>query len=129
MTPTGTLSTSTPTGSATLTSTLSPTPTSTFVAGAYAARIAVASDSTYIDTQGNFWMADQPYVQGGGAGWVVNAQIYYTTSSIIGTADPSLYQNFDEDSNIEYKFDVAPGNYQVTLKMVNTDDLQPGSKK
>ena len=109
-----------------MTPTFTLTPTATSVSGAYAARIAVASDTTYIDTLGNYWMADQPYIQGGGAGWVVDAQPYFTTSAVIGTADPILYQNFAEDSAIEYKLDLAPGNYQVTLKMVNTDDTQPG---
>ncbi len=41
-------------------------------------------------------------------------------------ANQALYQDFVEGTNIEYKFDLAPGNYQVTLKMVNTDYATTG---
>ncbi len=133
-TPTGTLfvPTSTPTALLTLTPTWTPTPTQTAVPGAYVFRIAVA-DNAYIDSLGHVWMADQDYVPGG-AGEVGDAQPYNTTSPIgqnpaLGTglaADPLLYQNFREDTGIEYKFDVPAGNYQVTLKMVNTTYLQAG---
>ena len=124
-TPTNTI-TFTPTPTSTATFTI--TPTLTQVPGAYVARIAVASGVT-VTAFGKTWMPDQTYFPGeGGVGEVGDAQPYFTTSSIGGIlqADQALYQNFRADSFIEYKFDVPPGNYQVTLKMVNTTYQQPG---
>ncbi len=71
-TPTGTPPTLTPTGSPSPTPTNSPTATLTQVPGGYVARINVGGDD-YGDNGGNFWLADQGYVPGGGEGFVVDS--------------------------------------------------------
>src|SRR5579883_3085580 len=121
-TPTPTI-TNTPTTTPTPTVTFTPTVTSTatasptFVPGAYLKRIAVASDVPVTDHSGNVWMADQAYYPAlGGVGQVGDAQPYSTNSPVGGTPDQPLYQNFREDTTWDYRFDVPPGNYQVTVK-------------
>jgi len=132
-TPTGTYYTSTPTSTATIsptaTQTLTPSPSATFtftptqVPGAYVQRVAVAG-SVYVDSQGNTWNADKPYVPnsplGSSYGYTIPGDEYYTASTVDGTLDSPLYQSSRDAAALEYKFDVAPGQYQVTVKMAET---------
>ena len=122
-----------PTPTPSLTPSASPSPSATptlaatQVPGALVMRLAVASASTYTDSTGQVWQADQSYYPAtGGIGEVGDAQPYIADTIVQNTPDPALYQQFVEDNRWEYRFDVAPGTYQVTLKMVNTTYEQAG---
>jgi len=88
-----------------------------------------AGGSAYTDTGGNAWSADAAYTAGG---WGYDT-LYggsTTTHAIAGTSDPSLYQSYDLfNNNSGYKFDVANGTYQVTLKMVEDWANAAGQRK
>ena len=76
-----------------------------------------ANGPAYTDTAGNAWSADASYTTGGG-GYDTLYGGSSTSHAIAGTADPALYQTYDLFNNWSgYKFDVANGTYQVTLKM------------
>ena len=131
-TPTST-ATFTPTSSGT--PTFSPTLTFTPVSGALAIRIKAGADKPVTDQEG-VWLADQAYypVSGGGSGsgYVsITGGFAFGTTDYQGVAhtvqdstDPNLYTIVREnglmpspqDTALEYKFDVPPGNYQVTVK-------------
>jgi chitinase len=88
-----------------------------------------AGGSAYTDTGGNAWSADAAYTAGG---WGYDT-LYggsTTTHAIAGTSDASLYQSYDLfNNNSGYKFDVANGTYQVTLKMVEDWANAAGQRK
>ncbi|WP_239115084.1 glycosyl hydrolase family 18 protein [Planotetraspora kaengkrachanensis] len=81
------------------------------------------------DGSGNAWAADKAYSSGN---WGYDT-IYgsgSTPSAIAGTTDDALYQNYTLFSGwTGYKFDVANGTYQVTLKMVEDWANGPGQRK
>src|SRR5262249_218105 len=83
----------------------------------------------YTDTGGNGWSADAAHTSGGGG----CATVYggsSTSNAIAGTSDPALYQTYDLFNNWSgYKFDVANGTYQVTLKMVEDWANAAGQRK
>jgi hypothetical protein len=70
--------------------------------------------AAYHDSQGEAWDADEDFT--GGA-----AQT--TATPVQGTADPTLYQSARSGSSFTYSFDVAPDNYQVTLKFAEISNL------
>ena len=88
-----------------------------------------AGGSAYTDTAGTAWSADAAYTAGG---WGYDT-LYggaTATHAIAGTTDPSLYQSYDLfNNNSGYKFDVANGTYQVTLKMVEDWANAAGQRK
>ncbi len=64
----------------------------------------------------NIWLADQAYVSGG---WgYVNGTAATTTDAIAGTTHDTLYQSERYASNLEYRFTLPNGQYQVNLKFV-----------
>ncbi|GAA4591382.1 glycoside hydrolase family 18 chitinase [Planotetraspora phitsanulokensis] len=81
------------------------------------------------DGSGNAWAADKAYSSGS---WGYDT-VYgsgSTPSAIAGTTDDALYQNYTLFSGwTGYKFDVANGTYQVTLKMVEDWANGPGQRK
>jgi chitinase len=88
-----------------------------------------AGGSAYTDTGGNAWSADAAYTAGG---WGYDTLYGGSTAThaIAGTSDPSLYQSYDLfNNNSGYKFDVANGTYQVTLKMVEDWANAAGQRK
>ncbi len=88
-----------------------------------------AGDNSYIDTQGNIWLADQEY-RSAGWGYIEKASGIYTTgASIAATVDPTLYQS-ERFNMAGYVFDVPVGYYEVTLKFAEIfpDYDRPGRR-
>ncbi|MDH2429114.1 glycosyl hydrolase family 18 protein [Sphaerisporangium sp. TRM90804] len=77
-----------------------------------------ANGPALTDGSGNAWLADKAYTSGN---WGYDT-VYgsgSTSSAIAGTTDDSLYQSYNQfNAWTGYRFDVANGTYQVTLKMV-----------
>ena len=110
---TATATPSGPGGTATNTPTATPTTDPSAPPG-YALRVN-AGGSAYTDSNGASWNADQPYTAGGW-GWVGAGSNSYTTGSpIADTSAPTLYQS-ERYAMTAYRFTVANGPYQVTLK-------------
>jgi Di-glucose binding within endoplasmic reticulum. len=86
-----------------------------------------ANGPAYTDGSGNPWSADQAYATGS---WGYDT-LYgsgSTASTIAGTTDQTLYKSYNLfNSWTGYKFDVANGTYQVTLKMVEDWATPPAS--
>src|SRR5215831_18617295 len=81
------------------------------------------------DSAGNAWSADAAYSAGGG-GYDTLYGASSTSQAIAGTSDPALYQTYDLFNNWSgYKFDVANGTYQVTLKMVEDWATAAGQRR
>ncbi|GII31395.1 glycosyl hydrolase family 18 protein [Planotetraspora mira] len=81
------------------------------------------------DGSGNAWAADKAY-SSGNWGYDTLYGSGSTPSAIAGTTDDALYQNYTLFSGwTGYKFDVANGTYQVTLKMVEDWANGPGQRK
>jgi chitinase len=77
-----------------------------------------ANGPSFTDSAGRVWSADRAY-SGGSWGYDTLFGSGSTTSAIAGTADDTLYQTYNLfNAGTGYKFDVANGTYQVTLKMV-----------
>ncbi|WP_083974501.1 glycosyl hydrolase family 18 protein [Herbidospora daliensis] len=77
-----------------------------------------ANGPALTDGGGNAWLADKAYTSGTW-GYETSYGAGSTGSAIAGTTDDALYQNYQLFSGWGgYKFDVANGTYQVTLKMV-----------
>jgi hypothetical protein len=71
-----------------------------------------AGGSNYSDGEGNRWSADQSYAPGR---WgYTSGKTYRTSATIANTTDDVLYQT-ERYGNFSYKFDVANGEYDVTL--------------
>ena len=70
-----------------------------------------AGGPSYVDTQGNTWLADTNYT-GGTANTIGGA--------ISGTADATLYDSQRYGASFNYIFNVPAGFYQVTLKFAET---------
>lgn len=77
-----------------------------------------AGGPAFTDGSGNSWVADKAY-SSGNWGYDTSYGIGSTGSAIAGTTDDALYQKYNTFNGwTGYKFDVANGTYQVTLKMV-----------
>ncbi|ETK37525.1 malectin domain-containing carbohydrate-binding protein, partial [Microbispora sp. ATCC PTA-5024] len=77
-----------------------------------------ANGPAFTDGTGNAWSADKAY-SSGSWGYDTLYGSSSTSSPIAGTTDDALYQTYNLFSGwTGYKFDVANGTYQVTLKMV-----------
>ena len=91
-----------------------PTPTPTPTQPPLSIRIN-AGGSAYTDRAGNPWVADKAWTPGswgyvGGGG-----QTYASDTPVSGTQDSALYQS-ERYGMSEFRFDVSPGVYSVTLK-------------
>src|SRR5262249_9121803 len=88
-----------------------------------------AGGAALTDASGNAWSADAAYTSGA---WGYDT-LYGGSSAghaIAGTSHQSLYQSYDLFNNGSgYKFDVANGTYQVTLKMVEDWATAAGQRK
>lgn len=74
-----------------------------------------AGGSSYTDTSGNLWSADQAFTTGGW-GYVTAGSTSTTANAISGTLDDTLYQAMRSRNSLEYRFTVPNGDYDVTLK-------------
>lgn len=75
-----------------------------------------AGGPAFTDTGGRAWAADRAYTSGSW-GYDVLYNSGSTSSAIAGTNDDALYQDYSQFNNWSgYKFDVANGTYQVTIK-------------
>ncbi len=113
-TPTATF-TVTPTPTRTSTFTVTPTNSPTFTPSptpVYDVAVNLGG-GVYTDGSGKAWQADRAW-SAGGWGWV-DGFTYQVTRPIAGTDDDPLYQS-ERFGLSEYRFDVPPGTYQVTLK-------------
>jgi hypothetical protein len=99
------------TGGAPIAGTVTPTATATPPVSGYRVLVRCGGE-TYVDSQGQAWLADQTYVAGS---WgYVGGGSYSTTVAINGTVDDPLYQA-ERYNMISYQFDVPPGSYRVEL--------------
>ncbi len=88
-----------------------------------------ANGPSFTDSGGKAWSADQAY-SAGGWGYDTLYGSASTGTAIAGTTDDALYQNYNLFNNwTGYKFDVANGTYQVTLKMVEDWANAAGQRK
>ncbi len=88
-----------------------------------------SNGSSITDGGGKIWSADQAY-SAGGWGYDILYGAASTSAGIAGTTDDALYQSYDLFNNGSgYKFDVANGTYQVTLKMVEDWANAAGQRK
>ncbi|HEX2418078.1 MAG TPA: malectin domain-containing carbohydrate-binding protein, partial [Micromonosporaceae bacterium] len=77
-----------------------------------------ANGGAVTDSAGNSWSADQAH-SAGNWGYDTRYGSGSTANPIAGTTDDALYQTYNLFHNgAGYKFDVANGTYQVTLKMM-----------
>lgn len=102
----------------TFTQTSTPTITPTFMA----MRVDVASSTTYTDTLGNQWLADKTYSAGSygySCASCASATNNYTGVAVGNTVEDVLYRTErwagSGASNMEYRFDLPSGWYEVTL--------------
>ncbi|MFQ5629052.1 MAG: malectin domain-containing carbohydrate-binding protein [bacterium] len=81
----------------------------------YAVRINAGSATAYTDSNGDLFVADQPY-SAGNFGYVAGSPFNFNTP-ISGTTDDPLYQTLHgQATSFQYKFDVpAAGFYDITL--------------
>ena len=101
------------TKSATATVTLSPPASSSTI------RVN-AGGPAYTDSQGQVWAADYGYNGG---------SVYSTSTTVIGTTNPTLYQTERYSSGpLQYQFSVPNGNYAVTLKFAELYFNSSGSR-
>ncbi|GAB1818272.1 glycosyl hydrolase family 18 protein [Herbidospora sp. RD11066] len=88
-----------------------------------------ANGPALTDGGGNAWLADKAY-SSGTWGYETSFGAGSTGSAIGGTTDDALYQNYQLFSSWGgYKFDVANGTYQVTVKMVEDWANAAGQRK
>ncbi|WP_082801211.1 glycosyl hydrolase family 18 protein [Herbidospora cretacea] len=88
-----------------------------------------ANGPALTDGGGNAWLADKAY-SSGSWGYETSYGSGSTGSAIGGTTDDALYQNYQLFSGWGgYKFDVANGTYQVTVKMVEDWANAAGQRK
>ena len=77
-----------------------------------------ANGGALTDSAGNSWSADRAH-SAGSWGYDTRYGSGSTANPIAGTTDDALYQTYNLFHNgAGYKFDVANGTYQVTLKMM-----------
>ncbi|OUC93509.1 glycosyl hydrolase family 18 protein [Streptosporangium minutum] len=88
-----------------------------------------AGGSALTDAAGDQWVADKAY-SSGDWGYQTTYGSGSTGGAIAGTTDDSLYQNYNTFNGWGgYRFDVANGTYQVTLKMVEDWANAAGQRK
>ncbi|HPI03789.1 MAG TPA: glycoside hydrolase family 9 protein, partial [Candidatus Goldiibacteriota bacterium] len=102
----------------TFTQTSTPTITPTFMA----MRVDVAGSATYTDTLGNQWLADKAYSAGSygySCASCASATNNYTGVAVGNTVEDALYRTErwagNGAANMEYRFDLPSGWYEVTL--------------
>jgi len=79
----------------------------------------------FTDQSGRLWSADQAYTSGG---WgYVDGEIGFTSDPISNTEDDQLYQT-ERCRTFSYKFDVANGNYDVTLCFAEILETRAGMR-
>src|SRR6266536_1647236 len=88
-----------------------------------------ANGSAFTDSGGKAWSADKAYSSGNwGYDTIYGAAT--TGTGIAGTTDDPLYQSYNLFNNwTGYKFDVANGTYQVTLKFMEDWANAAGQRK
>jgi chitinase len=88
-----------------------------------------ANGPSFTDSVAKTWSADQAYTAGSW-GYDTKYGAASTSTPIAGTTDDALYQTYNLfNSWTGYKFDVANGTYQVTLKMVEDWANAAGQRK
>jgi beta-galactosidase len=84
--------------------------------------ILLGADRYFKDEKGNWWQPDQPYQKGqygfvGGKRFKIESNTrlpYGTDKNILNTNDDPIYQTQHVGIQ-QYKFDVSPGNYELSL--------------
>jgi hypothetical protein len=107
--------TNTPTPTATFTPTPTPTPTATPTPTPVPGIRVNSGGPDYTDVMGRVWLADRVYTEGGWGHIGTSNTIKWSSTAVAGTDDDPLYQRW-RDNPGEYRFTVANGTYQVTLK-------------
>ena len=86
--------------------------------------------SDYTDGQGRLWAADRAFTDGSW-GYFWGGSASSTTNAIANTNDDPLYQTdhwWGASAEPGYKFSVANGQYQVTLKFAETSATAAGQR-
>lgn len=85
--------------------------------------------SAYTDGLGKLWSADQAYTTGGW-GYATGGSAYSTVDAIANTTDDPLYQSerYVTSGNLEYRFTVSNGTYNVTIKYAEIYFTSSGQK-
>ena len=84
--------------------------------------------STYTDSGGDEWAADQRYTAGSWGYTARSSRNAYTSRPIAGTEDDVLYQTLRADP-IEYRFDGLPsGVYEIDLRFAELSSRGPNRR-
>ncbi|MFH1415899.1 MAG: malectin domain-containing carbohydrate-binding protein [Elusimicrobiota bacterium] len=83
--------------------------------------------SDLITAQGEIFSADIAYSTVSAMGYVLGGSASVSTDSIAGTEDDALYQS-SRYGNLEYRFDLPAGMYNITLKFAETGYSSAGSR-
>jgi RHS repeat-associated protein len=119
--------TATMTVTMTCTATSTITPANTVVPGAYGFMLNCAGDAMYTDPAGRTWNADDRFYCPGSYGYYDAYDMYSVDGIVTGTDAGSIYGDVTEsDKEMEYRFDVAPGDYSVKLFMAEYYYNTPG---
>ncbi|MDD5680363.1 MAG: discoidin domain-containing protein, partial [Candidatus Omnitrophica bacterium] len=94
---------------------------------AYAMRINCGG-TAYTAVNGDFYIADREYTQANGAGYTGGSAGSAAPNAVENTQDDSLYLT-DRYGSFDYKFDLANGYYNVTLRFAETYFPAPGFRK
>ncbi len=108
-------------GAPTATPTNTPTPV---VASTW--RVAAGRGSSFTDSQGHVWAADENFTGGG-----TNGNTNTITNALPASSDQALYQNErwgNGSPAFTYAFNVPAGSYQVTLKFAEIFDTAAGQR-
>ncbi len=81
---------------------------------AFAQRVDAGAATAYTDLAGNPWAADQPYTAGGFG--FIGGNGFATTADIADTSDDALYRTNRNATSFEYRFGLASGSYEVSLR-------------
>jgi chitinase len=90
-------------------------------------RVDAGSNTPYADSLGKSWVADLAYTSGS-YGYTQGGVVFNASDTVIGTADPALYQTLRQGRVLEYRFDLPMGSYQVTLKLCDFLSTQAGQR-
>ena len=93
----------------------------------YRTGIDAGATAPRVDTVGDTWRADTPWVAGG-AGYLGTSTVVTSPQPVTGTPDPWLYETAREGA-YEYRFDAVPnGTYQVELDFAEIGGAAPNTR-
>jgi len=99
---------------------MKPTPTAIVTPGTYVLRLDVGAETDYFDNtqDNNIWLSDRSF-DPSNFGYSVGGQAVTSTAPVTGTVDPILYQTYRYGSEVTYQCQLAPGQYEITLRFAD----------